>query len=144
MQLAFGASGLLSPELLLSVGAERSWGAESAVDLDGSAAARRDTWRWGGGFEYGGIQTGARSFPVRLGGSYAQLPYFNVGEEPATEWSAAFGLGFRLAGDEAGPLAVLDATFERGGRSGLESTVNADGLSESFWRVSIKLALLGR
>jgi hypothetical protein len=140
-----GASGWLSPELLVALGTEYAWRGSTAVFANPQAvAARRDTWRWGGGLEWEGLTRGRRVYPVRLGGSYAQLPYFDVGEEPPREWSGSLGIGLRLASDEAGPLAVLDATMERGNRSGLASTTNPDGLKENFWRFTFGLSLFGR
>jgi hypothetical protein len=78
-----------------------------------------------------------------VGGSWSQLPYYNTGEAPAKEWTAAVGLGLRLAEDDAGPLAVGDITLERGKRSGLETTARPDGLTESFWRLTFSLSLFG-
>jgi hypothetical protein len=141
----FGASALLSADLLASAGAEwagRS-GSELPVVTDGTSL-RRDTWRYGGGLEYQGLGTATRTFPVRLGGSFTQLPYYNVGEEPGEEWTVGGGIGFRLAGDDLGPLAVADIGVERGGRSGLASTDLPDGLTESFWRFTFSLSLFGR
>jgi hypothetical protein len=140
-----GASALLGPELLVAAGAE--WAGRSGTDVpvitDG-ISLRRDTWRYGGGIEYQGIGTDTRTFPIRLGGSFTQLPYYNQGEEPGEEWTFGGGIGFRLAGDELGPLAVADVGIERGGRSGLSSTDLPDGLTESFWRFTFSLALFGR
>jgi len=142
---SFGASTWLAPELLLAAGAEWSGrgGGETNVFEDGSVV-RRNAWRYGGGVEWEGLSSGTRTFPVRLGGSFAQLPYYNEDEAAPSEWSAAFGLGFRLAGDEAGPLAVADIGIERGGRTGLESTRIAEGVTESFWRFTFSLSLFGR
>lgn len=146
LRLSAGASGYLAPELLLALGTEYAWGGEGVVfGGTGSIAERRNAWRWGGGIEWGGAGGGGgRSYPIRLGGSYTQLPYFDIGETPASEWSGSFGIGFRLANEQAGPLAVLDAAVERGGRSGLESETNPDGLSESFWRFTFSLSIFGR
>jgi hypothetical protein len=155
-----GLSALLSPQLLLAAGAEYAWGSTGPV-FEGAfnascppppgpacaplGARRRDGWRFGGGIEYEGIRNDDRIFPIRFGGSYAQLPYFDVGESAASEWAASFGTGFRLVTSEGDlPLAVLDATLERGGRSGLESVRNPDGVSESFWRLTFSLSLFGR
>jgi hypothetical protein len=140
-----GASALLSQDLLATFGAE--WAGRSGADLpvitDGTSL-RRDTWRYGGGIEYSGLGTDTRTFPIRLGGSFSQLPYYDQGEEPGDEWTFGGGIGFRLAGDELGPLAVADVGIERGGRSGLSSTDLPDGLSESFWRFTFSLSLFGR
>jgi hypothetical protein len=98
----------------------------------------------GGGIEYEGVRSVQRVYPIRLGGQWAELPYANPGESVPTEWSGSLGVGFRLAGDEFGPLAVVDAAVERGGRSGLASPQFANGLSENFWRFTVSLALFGR
>lgn len=142
-RLNVGASGWLSPDLLLALGTEYAWRGSTAVFANNAAnATRRDTWRYGGGLEYELVPNGRRV--VRLGGSYSQLPYFDAGEEPPREWAGSLGFGFRLAGDDAGPLAVLDATIERGNRSGLASSANPGGLKENFWRFTFGLALFGR
>jgi hypothetical protein len=144
-RFSVGASGWLSPELLLAVGTEYSFrGATAVFENSSTSALRRDTWRYGGGLEYESGRAGRRSYPIRLGASYAQLPYHDAAEDPAREWAGSFGVGFRLAGDEFGPLAMIDATFERGNRSGLESERNPAGLSENFWRFTFSLSLFGR
>jgi hypothetical protein len=144
VHVAAGASGVLSSTLLATVGAEWAGGAAGPVfgGID-AAALQRDTWRVGGGFEYEGIRSGTKSYPLRLGASWSQLPYYNTGETPGTEWAGSFGLGFRLAGDESGPLAVADIAIERGSRSGLESAQLPGGLKESFWRFTFSLSLFG-
>jgi hypothetical protein len=141
----FGVSALLSADLMATVGAE--WAGRSGGDqpvIASGTSFRRDTWRFGGGIEYEGIGSATRTYPIRLGGGYTQLPYFNEGEEPGNEWTAGGGIGFRLAGDELGPLAVADIGIERGGRTGLASTDLPDGLKESFWRFTFSLSLFGR
>ena len=146
-RIAAGASALLSSQWLVTAGAEWA-GAGSAPERVFSAgdaiALRRNTWRVGGGAEYAGIQSARRSYPLRIGGSYAELPYYNLGESPAAEWSTSLGMGFRLAGDAAVPLAVADVTLERGGRSGLETSLRPGGLTESFWRFTFTLSLFGQ
>ena len=39
---------------------------------------------------------------------------------------------------------MLDLSFERGKRTGLESDGRVDGLREKFWRMSVSLSLFGR
>jgi hypothetical protein len=145
-RISGGASALLGPQLLLAMGTEYSWRNAGPVFAGAPAGAqRRDTWRFGGGIEYDGMRNDDRIFPIRIGGNYSQLPYFDTGESAASEWAVSFGTGFRLVTAETEqPLAVLDATLERGGRSGLESTRNPDGVSESFWRLTFSLSLFGR
>lgn len=146
LRLNAGGSALLSSLWLVAGGVEwvgNGSAPERVFNADDGLSERRNTWRVGGGFEYAGLATGSRTFPLRLGGSWAQLPYYNTGETPANEWTAALGLGLRLAEDEAGPLAVGDITLERGQRSGLETTARPDGLTESFWRFTFSLSLFG-
>lgn len=145
-RVAFGGSGFLASNLMLAVGAERAIQGGSGVLFEGDpeSARVRDTWRVGGGLEFGGLGSGARSWPLRVGGSWAQLPFFGPGEEPAEEWSITGGIGFRLAGDPSDPQAVLDATIERGTRTGLRTTLHPDGLEERFWRLTVSLSLFGR
>jgi hypothetical protein len=143
-----GASGWLSPLLLATVGVERGGAPGEPAIADpgagGVVSEGRATWRVGGGLEYEGVRGAQRVYPIRLGGQWAQLPYAGLDEETPTEWSVSTGIGFRLAGDELGPLAVLDAAIERGGREGFASTRFTEGLTESFWRFTVSLALFGR
>lgn len=152
-----GASAYLSSQLSLSVGGGwANWGdaAENfdigppRADDDLRTLPARNTWDVGGGLEWAGVSTVTRTFPVRAGFRYAQLP-FAVGDdsaarfgEPPTEWSAALGLGLRIRDEESGPTALVDATLERGSLSGAAGSVG--DLNESFWRVNISLALFGR
>lgn len=145
LRVTAGASALLSSVLLATAGAE--WASTDAATFEGADALAneeaRASWRIGGGLEYQGLGTAARTFPLRLGGQYAQLPYYQTGEEPATEWTASAGIGFLLAGDAAAPAAVADIGFERGRRSGL-ATDSRPELSESFWRFTFSIALFSR
>jgi len=134
LQLAAGASVVLAPRLDATLGTR--WAGWSAV-ADDVAAPARNTWEVGGGLEWEGIQAGGRVFPIRLGGRWAQLPFGIAGSE-ASEWSATFGLGALLTGDEWGPLATADAALERGGRSA------GDALSEDYWRFVFSVAVFGR
>lgn len=139
-----GASGILSSTLTAAAGAEWSGGASGRVLQAADAVSfRRDTWRAGGGIEYVGWSGATRTYPIRLGMNWAQLPFYDEGESPASEWAAAFGFGLDVIGDAASPLAALEMTLERGRRSGLQTTALPDGLSESFWRWTFSLALFG-
>jgi hypothetical protein len=146
LRLTFGGSGFLAPDLLLVAGAERVMqsGSGRVFENDPESSVARDTWRVGGGLEWGGLGSGSRSWPIRLGASWSQLPYHASDESAAKEWSVTGGVGFRLAGDPSDPLAVLDGTLERGNRSGFESTANPAGLEERYWRFTISLSLFGR
>lgn len=146
LRVAAGGSAWLSGIWMATAGIEwlGNGGEDDAVfSASDAVAMRRDAWRIGGGIEYQGVQSGLRVFPFRLGASYQQLPFYNLGEDPASEWSAAAGLGFRLAGDPSNPLAVADVTYERGKRSGLQSTALPGGVNESFWRFTFSLSLFG-
>lgn len=139
-----GASSVLSSTLLAAAGVEWAGGAEGQVLQTADAVSlRRNTWRLGGGLEYGGWQGETRTYPIRLGFNWAQLPFYDQDETPASEWAAAFGFGLNVTGDSASPLAGLDMAIERGRRSGLKSLTVPDGLSESFWRLTFSLSLFG-
>jgi len=140
-----GASAMLGPDLMATLGAERTFGVaatESDPSQEVATVAERETWRLGGGLEFTGVRRGARTYPLRLGGSWLQLPFHRVDEEPATEWAVGGGAGFRF-GDVSAPLALADLTVERGRRSGL-ATANTSGLSESFWRFTFAVAVFGQ
>jgi len=141
MQLAAGASGRITQDLTIAIGAMRNRYpglGDTSTDLG------RETWTYGGGLEYEGLTAGRRTFPFRLGARLQQLPYYGTGEEPAREVSGTFGVGFRLAGDASGPLAVVDFAAERAKRTGLQGTALGDGMEESVWRWTFSLALFGR
>lgn len=145
LRVAFGASGLLGTELIATLGAEWSEGEEATSD--GAAlplATAAQTWRVGGGLEWTGRPAATRAFPIRLGGSWAALPYHMADEEKATEWTVGGGIGMRLADAAREPYAAADVTLERGGRTGFVSPTIDGGLEESFWRVTISLSLFGR
>jgi hypothetical protein len=141
---AVGASGILSSTVTMAAGAEWSGGATGRVlEADDAVSYRRDTWRAGGGLEYTGWSGATRTYPIRLGLNWAQLPYHDESESPASEFAGAFGFGLNVTGDAASPLAALEMTIERGRRTGLESASVPDGLSESFWRWTFSLSLFG-
>lgn len=140
LQLAAGASGRVSPDLMVALGAVRHRYPDPAGDL----VAGRDTWTLGGGLEYEGLRTGRRVFPLRLGARLQELPYHGSDEEPAKEISGTLGIGLRLASDQSGPLAVVDVGVERAKRTGLESSAFTAGLEDSLWRFTFSLSLFGR
>jgi hypothetical protein len=140
-----GASGVLSSTITAAAGAEWSGGAPGRVlGAEDAVSFRRDTWRMGGGLEYTGWRGATRTWPIRLGFNWAQLPFYDEGETPASEWAAGLGFGLNVIGDAASPLATFDMAVERGSRSGLESADLPGGLSESFWRWTFSLSLFGR
>ena len=145
MQVAGGVSGYLSPTLLATVSAR--WSGWSTVEdvasvaPGGVTATSRDTWEVGGGLEWDDPESRAlRSFPLRIGGQYRQLPFTFVGDAP-TEWFAGAGVGMRM-GDVDNPLARLDLAVQRGERSGLGNAEIGD-FSESAWRVSFTVSVFG-
>lgn len=142
MRVDVGASGTLSPRLALSVGG--GWAPWGGADGDGGAGASldaHDAWQVGGGLEWTGIRGETRTWPVRAGYHQEKLPFPLQGGSAPSERSFAFGVGLRARESDLGPGALVDATLERGTLSG---DLAAGGeLSESFWRVSISLALFG-
>jgi hypothetical protein len=140
MTAAAGASGQVTPDFMVAVGVTR----QRFPEIESGAEAARETWSFGGGVEYSGLRSGRRAFPIRIGGRVQELPYHGVGEEPAKEVSAGFGLGFRLAADAAGPLAVLDTGLERARRTGLAGSAVPGGIEETMWRWTFSLSLYGR
>ena len=147
LRVAFGASGFLGRELIASVGGEWTRGDDQSPPAQDDVlplAGADQAWRFGGGLEWTGSPTAARAFPLRIGGSYADLPYHLDVEEAAREWSVSGGLGLRMSDNAREPFALADIAVERGGRSGLGTTVADSGIEESFWRVTISLSLFGR
>jgi hypothetical protein len=137
LEFAAGASAQVSPILTANAGA--AWNRHPSVGGDVESA---ETLRVGGGLEYQGMRSGMRTYPVRLGARWAQLPYYLQDETAPTEWAAGVGVGFRL-GDPASPAALVDIGVERGGRSGLESSRVPGGVSEQLWRFTVSLSLFG-
>jgi hypothetical protein len=146
MRITAGASALLSPTLMIAAGGERamSGATDGVFSTEGVTSFARDTWRFGGGLEFTGTRGGSRVYPIRLGGSYAQLPYYGTDESAASEWAFGAGIGVRFQPTSLTSSAAIDASFERGGRSGLASPAIPDGLSESYWRFTFSLSLFGR
>jgi hypothetical protein len=138
LQVAVGASGRLSSRLLGVVGG-RWAGWSSAADAFDEPDAAADVWEVGAGIEWTGSRALSRPLPLRLGFHYGALPFRVRGATPR-EWAVAFGVGSVLAGDERGPRAALDLAVERGSRGDAATT----GLTESFWRFTISLALFGQ
>jgi hypothetical protein len=138
LELSAGASARLSPLLMATGGAV--W---SRMPTTSEQTVTDETLRVGGGVEYQGLRSGLRTYPLRLGAQWAQLPYRLEMEDAATEWGIGGGVGFRL-GDPTDPSAVADIGIQRGGRSGLSGGAVTDGVSESLWRFSFSLSLFAR
>lgn len=147
LQAAAGASATLAPGLLAALSGR--WSGWSAVgDVSGLApgvdasSSATDTWEVGGGLEWAPASSRSpRTYPVRLGGQYRQLP-FTFGAEAPTEWFIGGGVGMRLGASPENPLAALDLTVQRGERTAT-GTGDVDGLVESAWRFTLSLAVFG-
>jgi hypothetical protein len=137
LALAAGASARVTP--LINANAGAIWQRMPAVDSDNLVST--ETVRVGGGIEYQGVRSGARTYPVRLGARWEQLPYHLQNEEQASEWSAGLGIGFRL-GEPVNPAALADITLERAERTGLGGAA-VTSLSERMWRITFSLSLFG-
>lgn len=146
LQVAGGASAYLAPGLLAAVSGR--WSGWSVTDPSGGLAepdvtvTARDTWELGGGLELDNPEPrGRRSYPVRVGFQYRQLPFTFVSDSP-DEWVASVGTGIRFGADFQNPLARLDLTVQRGARTATGNETTAD-LEESFWRFAIGLSIFG-
>jgi hypothetical protein len=137
LELAAGASARISPLFVANAGAV--W---SRVPGTEAETVSRETLRLGGGLEYQGVRSGVRTYPIRIGARWAELPYHLQNESAPTEWAAGLGVGFRL-GDPVNPAAVADIGVERGARTGLESPTLPAGVSERLWRFTFSLSLFG-
>lgn len=138
LEVNAGASLRLSPLLMATAG-----GAWSRVPSTAEPTSSSRTVRIGGGVEYQGLRSGLRTYPVRLGARWAQLPYHMDDESQPTELGLSAGLGFRL-GDPMDPAAVADFAIERAARSGLTGGAVADGVDERLWRFTFSLSLFAR
>jgi hypothetical protein len=150
MKMTIGASTMLSPVLMATLGAARQkypdLTSEPVTGPGGNSAgaSTRQTWHYGGGLEYTGLHSATRVYPFRVGARYLQLPYAGAAETAPTEWSVALGSGFDFATDQGLPRALFDFSLERAQRSGLVSTELSEGLKESYWRMNISVSLFGQ
>lgn len=136
LQADVGASARISQQALVAVSAR--WAGWSAVeeDLAAGSGGARDVTQVAGGLEYEGIRFIGRPIPLRLGGRLSQLPFrWDDASEFVDERAVTGGMGIVFGGG----AATLDLSAERGWRGG-----DSAGFDESFWRVSLSMALLGR
>lgn len=146
LRVAVGASGHLGGSLLATV-ATRWSGWSSVGDVSGAGptsgfvSSGRDTWEVGGGLEWDDPSRSGRSFPLRVGGEYRQLPFTFASEAP-TEWFVGGGLGLRIGASPDNPLARIDFTVQRGERSAPGDETLAD-FSETAWRFVLSLSVFG-
>ena len=146
LQVAGGVSAYLAPGLLAAASGRWSdWSVARAparnpfVDATTPAV---DTWEFGGGLEWDDPESrSVRSFPIRLGFQYRELP-FALGDEAPTEWVVGGGVGMRVGTNAASPAARVDLSIQRGERTAGGSATVAE-LSEEMWRVAISIALFG-
>lgn len=138
LQAAVGASGRVTPTTLVALSA--AWSGWSSVEgMLPEQGASRDTWTLGAGVEWEAFRTGTNVVPLRVGYRRAELPFRWDSDSAAGGWAAerafTFGGGIRLGGG----AALLDAAADRGQRGGSDL-----GITESFWRFSLSLTVLGR
>jgi hypothetical protein len=147
LRVAAGASGYLGPNLLATVSGRWSgWSSVGRVGgsepASGAVSRGTDTWEVGGGLEWDNPASRAtRSFPLRLGGQYRQLP-FTFADEAPTEWFVGGGIGMRVGPSDANPLARVDFTVQRGERSAPGNDAIPD-FTETSWRFILSLAVFG-
>lgn len=128
LEYRFGASGMLTPRLTLSVGASfADW--KASEELLGEESLVGSVWSYGGGLEWGGPSLGERNFPFRLGMRRSALPFTFEGEDPK-ETVFSGGIGLDLIPPQVGLSGGIDLALERGKRE-------AASLSETFWRVTL-------
>jgi hypothetical protein len=146
LQVAGGASGYLVPGLLASVSGR--WSGWSVTDAGaigaptvGFASSSRDTWEVGGGFEWARSRPGARrTYPLRIGAQYRQLPFGFIDEAPS-EWLVGGGAGL-VIGDPASPLGLVDLTVQRGSRTAAGAGA-IGSFTEDMWRAALSVSLFG-
>lgn len=147
LQVAAGASAHLAPSLLATVSGRWSgWSAVGDVGAlglgSGVVSTGQDTWEVGGGLEWDNPSPRAvRTYPVRLGAQYRQLP-FTFGSGAPTEWFVGAGAGMRLGSSDENPLMRIDFTVQRGERTAPGNDLIAE-LTESAWRFSLALSVFG-
>ena len=138
LEITGGASVRVTPVLMATAG-----GAWSRVPETTGTTLSTETMRVGGGLEYQGLRSGLRTYPIRLGARWSELPYHLEDETQATEFGLSGGLGFRL-GDPMDPAAVADFSVERATRSGLAGGALSDGVNEEMWRFTFSLSIFAR
>lgn len=149
IQVGGGASVYLASGLLAAASARWSgWsasapaGAAGGVIGIGDVIGARDTWELGGGLELDDPASRAqRTFPLRVGVQYRQLPFTFIDDAPS-EWFAGAGVGMRMGTDAENPIGLVDLAVQRGWRSAAGTEPDGD-FRESVWRVSLSLSLFG-
>ncbi|MFO8174684.1 MAG: hypothetical protein R6T96_10410 [Longimicrobiales bacterium] len=129
-----GASGVLTPDLTLSMGVAYADWSPSSGGLSAEEVVD-GAWTYGGGLEWEVIRLGSRTFPLRLGMRRSTLPFLLDGAEPRESLVSA-GLGLNLSQAEAFILAGVDLALERGTRE-------AGSFSEDFYRGTLTVRVSG-
>lgn len=127
-EFRFGASGILTPRLAVTVGLtyadwQTSDGFPDSEGLSGSVMS------YGGGLEWAGPVVGIRNFPIRLGFRRSDLPFTYEGVTPSENVFSG-GIGLNLIPPGVGLVGSIDLAAERGTRE-------AGALSETFWRGTV-------
>jgi hypothetical protein len=134
LEYRFGASGLLTPQLSLTVGmsyADWTTSSEGLTEDDVVGTVMS----FGGGIEWQARAFGSRTLPIRLGMRRSGLPFKLDGEDP-TETIYSGGLGLNFTQADTFVLAGIDFGVEKGNRE-------AGTFSEDFWRSSITFRVSG-
>lgn len=131
IEVAFGGSARLSPELLLA--ASGGWIQWSRAKGDFNSVGVASVSWGGGGIEWSRLTLGSASVPLRLGYRFADLPFFPRGKQQARETAFTFGLGLSTAGGKA----VLDLSGEIGSRG----DATESGFDESFTGAAFTISI---
>lgn len=134
LRLSAGVSGRVTPNTVLVASSRWSGWSEAGDEL-----SSRDAWQVAGGLEWESATTGNRTYPVRLGGRYATLPFRWVGANEDAEFPTERALTAGIGAHLAAGAARADLGVERGLRGG-----NGAGIEESFWRIVVSLTVLGQ
>lgn len=131
LRISVGATGRLTPRLLLNGSMVYQDWSEAGGFADGVVSGRRTSW--GAGLEWRAVQRESRSIPVRGGYRSGSPPFRFQSQDPGeTAWS--LGLGFNLVEFEGTRMGWIDLAVERATRTSLP-------LDESFWRGTISLGI---
>jgi hypothetical protein len=133
MELRVGASGLLTPGLMVVAGVSYADWSAAGEPLRGAFGEKALTA--GAGIEFSQASLGGRRMPLRIGYRRGTLPFTLDGED-ADESIFSGGLGLDLVQQGDAVLAGIGLALERGSRS-------SGSLSETFLRASLTLRVSG-
>lgn len=134
LQLRAGVSARLAPGLSAVASASYADWTGTDDDLTGSTTSG-GAMTVGAGVEWDRAALFGRTLPIRFGWRRAELP-FRLGTLDPVETTYSGGLGIVLARGGALPLAAMDASIERGSRSG-------GTIAEDFWRSTLSFRVSG-